>query len=89
MGLLITTFFGTVVSAVDDEETGTAGGVLNAVQQLANSLGVALFGTLYFDSLQSGHTSVSATTSTLAFAAIAVILCLPLGFLLPRFARPT
>ena len=87
MGLLITTFFGTVVSAVDDEETGTAGGVLNAVQQLANSLGVALFGTLYFDSMQSGHTSVSATTSTLAFASIAVILCLPLGFLLPRFAR--
>jgi len=87
MGLLITTFFGTVVSAVDDEETGTAGGVLNAVQQLANSLGVALFGTLYFNSMQAGHTSVSAASSTLWYAAIAVILCIPLGFLLPRFAR--
>jgi predicted MFS family arabinose efflux permease len=87
MGLLITTYFGTVVSAVDDEETGTAGGVLNAVQQLATSLGVALFGTLYFDSLQAGHTSVSATSSTLLFAGIATALCLPLGFLLPRFAR--
>ena len=86
MGLLITTFFATVVSAVDDEETGTAGGVLNAIQQLATSLGVALFGTLYFNSL--GHGSVSATTSTLGFASLAVILCLPLGFLLPRFARP-
>jgi EmrB/QacA subfamily drug resistance transporter len=87
MGLLITTFFATVVSAVDDEETGTVGGVLNAVQQLATSLGVALFGTLYFNSLQGGHTSVSATTSTLWFASVAVILCVPLGFLLPRFAR--
>ncbi len=87
MGLLITTFFATVVSAVDDEETGTAGGVLNAVQQLANSLGVALFGTLYFDSLRAGHTSVTATSSTLWFAGVAVVLCLPLGFLLPRFAR--
>jgi MFS family permease len=88
MGLLITTFFATVVSAVDDEETGTAGGVLNAIQQLATSLGVALFGTLYFNSLQAGHTSVSATTSTLIFASVAVVLCLPLGFLLPRSARP-
>lgn len=87
MGLLITTFFATVVSAVDDEETGTAGGVLNAVQQLANSLGVALFGTLYFDSLRAGHSSVSATSSTLWFAGALVVLCLPLGFLLPRFAR--
>jgi EmrB/QacA subfamily drug resistance transporter len=88
MGLLITTYFATVVSAVDDEETGTAGGVLNAVQQLANSLGVALFGTLYFNSLQAGHSSVSAASSTLWFAAIAVALCFPLGFLLPRHARP-
>lgn len=88
MGLLIATYFTTVISAVDDSETGTAGGVLNAVQQLANSLGVALFGTLYFNSLEAGHTSVSATSSTLWFAAAAVILCLPLGFLLPRFPRP-
>jgi EmrB/QacA subfamily drug resistance transporter len=88
MGLLITTYYAMVVSAVDDAETGTAGGVLNAVQQLASSLGVALFGTLYFNSMQSGHSSVSAASSTLWFAVIAVVLCVPLGFLLPRFARP-
>lgn len=87
MGLLITSFFSRVISAVDDEETGTAGGVLNAIQQLATSLGVALFGTLYFNSLQAGHSSVSATASTLSFASLAAILCLPLGFLLPRHAR--
>jgi MFS family permease len=87
MGLLIACYFTTVISAVDDEETGTAGGVLNAVQQLASSLGVALFGTLYFNSLTAGHTSVSATASTLWFASIAVVLCFPLGFLLPRFPR--
>jgi EmrB/QacA subfamily drug resistance transporter len=87
MGLLITTYFATVISTVDDAETGTAGGVLNAVQQLANSLGVALFGTLYFNSLQAGHTSVSAASSTLGYAGVAVILCVPLSFLLPRFPR--
>ena len=88
MGLLIASYFTTVISAVDDAETGTAGGVLNAVQQLASSLGVALFGTLYFNSLTAGHTSVSATSSTLLFASVAVVLCVPLGFLLPRFPRP-
>ena len=88
MGLLIASYFTAVISAVDDEETGTAGGVLNAVQQLANSLGVALFGTLYFDSLQAGHTSVSATSSTLLYAGIATLLCIPLGFLLPKHVRP-
>jgi MFS family permease len=88
MGLLITTFFGIVVSAVDDHETGSAGGVINALQQLGNSVGVALFGTLYFNSMAAGHGSVSAVTSTLLWAAAAAAVCVPLGFLLPRFARP-
>jgi EmrB/QacA subfamily drug resistance transporter len=87
MGLLITTYFAAVVSAVDDEETGTAGGVLNAVQQLATSLGVALFGTLYFNSLQSGHSSVTAASNALWYSVIATVLCIPLGYLLPRHAR--
>jgi EmrB/QacA subfamily drug resistance transporter len=87
MGLLIATYFTIAVSAVDDEEVGTAGGVLNAVQQLANSLGVALFGTLYFNALQAGHTSVQAASNTLWIAAGVTLVCVPLGFMLPRFAR--
>lgn len=88
MGLLIATYFTIVVAEVDEHETGTAGGVLNAVQQLANSLGVALFGTLYFNSLKAGHTSVTAASSALTYTALATALCVPLGFLLPRFMRP-
>ena len=88
LGLLITTFFSMVVSAVDDHETGSAGGVINALQQLATSLGVALFGTLYFNGMTDGHSSASSASSALWFAALAVTLCIPLGFLLPRFARP-
>jgi predicted MFS family arabinose efflux permease len=88
MGVLIATYYTLVVAEVDEHETGTAGGVLNAVQQLANSLGVALFGTLYFNSLKAGHTSVAAASSTLTYTAAAAAVCIPLGLLLPRFARP-
>lgn len=88
MGLLITTFFGMVVSAVDEHETGSACGVINALQQLASSLGVALFGTLYYNSLKDGHTSVVAASDSLWWATLAVLACIPLGFLLPRFIRP-
>jgi EmrB/QacA subfamily drug resistance transporter len=88
MGMLIATYFTLVVAEVDEHETGTAGGVLNAVQALANSLGVALFGTLYFNGLKAGHTSVAASTNALFYTAAAAAVCVPLGFLLPRFARP-
>jgi EmrB/QacA subfamily drug resistance transporter len=88
MGLLITTYFSMVISALDEHEIGSAGGLINALQQLASSLGVALFGTLYYNSLKDGHSSVTAASSALWFAALTVALCLPLGFLLPRFARP-
>ena len=88
-GLLIATYFGIVISAIDDEETGSASGVMTALQQLANTLGAALFGTLYFDGLSSGHSSVSAAGSTLGWATVVVALCLPLGFLLPKKIKPS
>ena len=88
MGMLIVTFFSTVIAAVDEHETGSASGVINATQQLANSLGVALFGTLYFDTLKAGHGSVSAASTSLWFAALATALCIPVGFLLPKAVRP-
>lgn len=87
-GFLIATYFGIVVSGIDDDETGSAGGVMNALQQLANTLGAALFGTLYFDGLTAGHSSVSAAGSTLGWAALVAALCVPLGFLLPKQIKP-
>lgn len=84
MGFLIASYFGIIVSSIDDEETGSAGGVMNALQQLGNTLGAALFGTLYFDGLSSGHTSVASATDTLLWAAAVTALCIPLGFLLPK-----
>jgi len=88
-GLLIATYFGIMVSGIEDHETGSAGGVMNALQQLANTLGAALFGTLYFDGLTAGHTSVSSAASTLGWATLVAVLCVPLGFLLPKRIKPS
>ena len=88
-GFLIATYFGIIVSSIEDHETGSAGGLMNALQQLGNTLGAALFGTLYFDGLSAGHSSVSAAGTTLGWAALVVAACVPLGFLLPRHIKPS
>jgi predicted MFS family arabinose efflux permease len=89
MGFLIATYFGIIVSSIDDEETGSAGGVMNALQQLGNTLGAALFGTLYFDGLSAGHTSITSAADTLLWAVLVTALCIPLGFLLPKQIKPS
>jgi predicted MFS family arabinose efflux permease len=88
-GFMIATYFGIIVSSIDDHETGSAGGLLNALQQLGNTLGAALFGTLYFDGLSAGHTSVSSASTTLGWAALVVAACVPLGFLMPKRIKPS
>ncbi|MEW2357640.1 MFS transporter [Spirillospora sp. NPDC029432] len=48
MGLLMAPFFDIVLSGVEPEETGSAGGTLTAVQQLGSALGAAVLGTILF-----------------------------------------
>jgi EmrB/QacA subfamily drug resistance transporter len=50
-GLVVAPMFDIVLAAVTDEETGSASGVLNAGQQLATSIGIAVFATVFFDAL--------------------------------------
>ncbi|HWG22815.1 MFS transporter [Actinospica sp.] len=88
-GLLIASYFGIVISAIDDHETGSAGGLMNALQQLGNTLGSALFGTLYFNGLADGHSSVSSAATTLAWCTVVLVLCVPLGFLMPKRIKPS
>uniref|UniRef100_UPI0010416BFE MFS transporter n=1 Tax=Actinomadura roseirufa TaxID=2094049 RepID=UPI0010416BFE len=59
MGLLMAPFFETVLSSVDPEETGSAGGTLTAVQQLGSALGAAVLGTIFFG-LLGGHVAGAA-----------------------------
>jgi hypothetical protein len=87
MGLLIAPLFSIILAAVNDEEVGSASGVLNAVQQLGSAVGVAVIGTVFFSVL--GHSGFQhATERSLWVVAGISILVLALTPLLPRHGRP-
>ncbi|HET8978962.1 MAG TPA: MFS transporter, partial [Solirubrobacteraceae bacterium] len=48
MGFFVVAAFDTILAAVTDAETGSASGVLNAIQQLGGAIGVAVLGTVFF-----------------------------------------
>ncbi|MCW2952128.1 MAG: EmrB/QacA subfamily drug resistance transporter [Conexibacter sp.] len=51
MGLVVAPPFGFVLAGVDDDEVGSAAGVLNALQQLGAAVGVAVLGAICFSVL--------------------------------------
>ena len=55
MGLCITPLVSIVLGAVDPRRAGAASGTLSTVQQLGNSLGVALTGLIFFGALPGGY----------------------------------
>jgi predicted MFS family arabinose efflux permease len=87
LGLVVAPMFDIILAAVEDRESGSASGVLNAGQQLATSVGVAVLGTVFFDSLGAGHFHRAIGHVLMVQAGSAVAL-LALSTLLPRFARP-
>jgi MFS family permease len=48
LGMFTVPFFGNALSGVAPHESGSASGLLNAVQQLGATIGVALLGTVFF-----------------------------------------
>lgn len=80
-------FFDIALAGVEDSETGSASGVLNAQQQLAGSIGVALLGTAFFGWAGSdGFRHAAGWTFGLTAGLLA--LAFLAAFLLPRNARP-
>lgn len=53
-GLFTTPFFTAALRPVSPQETGSAAGLLNAVQQLGGTLGVAVLGSVYLAGARSG-----------------------------------
>lgn len=47
-GLIAAPIFDTVLSTVEDGQAGSASGVMSATQSVASSIGVAVFGTVFF-----------------------------------------
>ena len=90
MGMVFVPLFDIILAGVADHEVGSASGVLQALQQLGMSLGVAGLGTLFFglvgehvgaaDFVAASEPTILATVALLA-AAFAI------GFLLPKHAR--
>ncbi|MFC8447495.1 MFS transporter [Kitasatospora sp. NPDC057223] len=87
LGLIMAPFFDIALAGVDEPEVGSASGVLNAVQQLGGSVGVAVFGTTFFGWAASDGFQ-PATGRTLGLAAAALAVAFAVAFLLPRQARP-
>ena len=90
LGLVVAPMFDTILASVTDNETGSASGVLNAGQQLATSIGVAVFGTIFFNTSANGFSHRlfhHALTYTLEVQVGLCVLLLLISPLLPRFAR--
>jgi EmrB/QacA subfamily drug resistance transporter len=87
LGFVFGPLFSVILAGVDDREVGSASGTLNAVQQLGNSIGVALLATIFFSLLDHGHLSAAAMRDTTLISAGLFALAFALSFLLPREAR--
>jgi EmrB/QacA subfamily drug resistance transporter len=80
MGLVIAPLFSIILAGVDDHEIGSGSGVLNAMQQLGNAVGVAVLGTIFFSAsgMLSGLETVSWTVIGISVAVGAMTFLLPL-----------
>jgi Na+/melibiose symporter-like transporter len=86
MGLAITPLTATVMSGVDPQRAGALSGVLSTMQQVGNSLGVAITGVIFFGALHGGFGP--AFEVSLAEIAGVLVVVAALTRLLPRQERP-
>ena len=87
MGLALPPLFDFILAGVQDHEVGSASGVLNALQQFAGALGIAVFATTFFAYTDAGHRAPAAVTGTLLLALIPLMLAFLGVFRLPQRAR--
>lgn len=92
MGLVMGPFFQTVLAAVEPHETGSAAGMLTAVQQFGSALGSAVLGTVFFSGLgdraiAAGPGCTGAMEITLVAEAGLLAVTLLATFLLPLPGR--
>lgn len=86
MGLAVAPLFDTILAAVTDREMGSASGVLNAVQQLGGSIGVAVLGTVFFEA--AGRDDLAHALHSALWVTVGLLAAqLAVSPLLPRRAR--
>ncbi len=90
MGMVFVPMFDVILAGVAPHQLGSASGLLESVQQLAMSLGIAAAGTVLFDHLGGGHGAVAfvAAADHALLVAVAFLVTASLAvFWLPRHAR--
>jgi EmrB/QacA subfamily drug resistance transporter len=85
-GLIAAPIFDTILSTVEPQQSGSASGVLSAVQSVFSSVGVAIFGTVFFKSSLLGQADVG-FRNALIVQLIIVILFVAVAGILPKRIR--
>ncbi|MFI7586530.1 MFS transporter [Spongisporangium articulatum] len=97
MGMIFVPLFSIIMGEIEDHEVGSAAGLLEVLQQLGASLGVAVLATLFFSrfALEDGGPQaavaagrhLAAAQATVLVSLVLLSVAFALGFLLPRRAR--
>ena len=90
MGMVFVPMFDVILAGVGPHELGSASGLLESVQQLAMSLGIAAVGTVLFHRLGAGHGAaafVGAADHALVVAVAFLVAACAAVFWLPKHAR--
>ncbi|WP_393063427.1 MFS transporter [Streptomyces sp. LN549] len=86
-GMVIAALFSFILAAVDDDEIGSASGVLTAVQAVGGSIGVAVFGSVFFARAETGDFTRGFQHALIVQACLLVAF-LAITYLLPKQGRP-
>jgi EmrB/QacA subfamily drug resistance transporter len=92
MGMVFVPMFDVILAGVAPHELGSASGLLESIQQLAMSIGIAAVGTVLFDGVGAGHGPVAfvgASDQALLVAVAFLAAACAAVFWLPRHARAT
>ena len=91
MGMVFVPMFDVILAGVEPHELGSASGLLESVQQLAMSLGLAAVGTVLFDEVGGLHAPgafVGAAADSLLVAIGLLVLAWIATWWVPKHARP-
>ena len=87
MGLALPPLFDFILAGVQDHEVGSASGVLNASQQFAGALGIAVFATVFLSYLDGHRPPTGSAADTILLTLIPLALAFLGVFRLPRRSR--
>jgi predicted MFS family arabinose efflux permease len=90
MGMVFVPMFDVILAGVEPRQLGSASGLLETIQQLGMSIGIAVVGTVLFGALGTGHGPVAFVRSADQALLVAVgflVAAFAVAWWLPRHAR--